>query len=400
MGSYISFINSMLGLREQKLKEEQLQAEAERAEMAAITESLSSLGSSIGGAFKAYGQGQEKKAETAMYNQMSEQAFGAPPRAQAVMPAETSPMTPTSGPPDASGVSPMSTATSYVPDPEMQRQADAAAATMPGFYTGGEAEFNMRMKMEDSATNRLKIAMAQKKIDDDLAFKKSKFLVEQARKDTTARDKKLDQTIKNRKSYTSEMAVFNDALAKAKTPIEYDRAVKSILDTNQAYIDYGVKVDPISPDSIPPFESETDKLAREAQELQVEAARTQLQKAKDAPMGSSDTFRTSMGLTPGAGAIPAIGYEGLAPLEKDKAIAAATKKWETQQTTLREMQPKAGVSAVGPSTVSQSAPTSSAVASSGGMQTISSQEASAQAGKPIAPGTTLKDKYGNKILVR
>ena len=85
-----------------------------------------------------------------MANQLMEETYGAPPRAQAV-------------------------------DPSMQGPADLAAQRMPGFYTGGMPELKMRMEMDEfKARTRAEADIYRK--TENLKFAKSKFLVDEAEK--------------------------------------------------------------------------------------------------------------------------------------------------------------------------------------------------------------------------
>ena len=132
MGSYINFINSMLELREQKLKEEALQADAERKEMEAITKSLSNLGTSLGSAAKSYTQ-------NATANQLMNQAT--PPRAEAVMPGTTEPNVALN---KSAAAAPLEGQIPYEQIPVTMEPA-----------TGGVAELKMRMAMDAEARRRM-----------------------------------------------------------------------------------------------------------------------------------------------------------------------------------------------------------------------------------------------------
>jgi hypothetical protein len=295
IGGYMDFINEMLELRNQRLQEEKFKAEQKQEQMQQMMKVASQVSGQIGDAFQGYQESQ-------LGNQLSAQYFGTPPRAQAV-------------------------------DPSLQGPADLAAQRMPGFYTGGMTEFKMRMGMEENLSQaRYRDAMINR-MGQNLEFQKSKYLVDQATKAKTGADKDLQQELNNSKWYIKENKVYDDAIAKAASPEEYQNAIDAKLALNQAAIKRGMKVEPLDPATIPPYMTADEQTELENQQTAVSTARTALEEAKKAPPGFIDRTRQFLGLgtEPGALGLPGI------PTQKEGAIKSAQELYEQEQQRLREM---------------------------------------------------------------
>ena len=337
----------MTNLREQRLREEIEEARMQQ-------QAAEQLGKGIGSMFNSFGQMAEGMQQGNIANQVMNEAMPVP-RAQAV-------------------------------DPSMQGPADVAAAGLPGFYTGGVDEMNMRMKMSDMRDQQMRAQAYRDQVD----MAKAQHYIKDAQSTWKQTDNKLNNAYKERTAYIKEERLQRDALSKAKDPMQYQSAADALIGLNQAAMDRGIKgVQPIDPQSIPPFMTEEQKAALAAQQQAVTAAQQELQTAQSAPQSGWDKARSMFGLNPDS---KVLGIP--VTFDSERAIQAAQEKFDMEQKALGAMQGSSPGAAASPV-----APSATGATSGASMPTITSQEASAKAGKPIAPGTILTDKNGNRILV-
>ena len=304
----MDFIQQMLGLRKQRLEEEEAKQKERLAQQAQMMDTIGDIQEGIGSAFKT---GQENQ----MANQLMCETYGQPPRAQAV-------------------------------DPSMQGPADLAAQRMPGFYTGGMPELKMRMGMEEFQSKDLARRADIYSKTRNLEFQQDKWRVQQAQTAKKDIDKNLDQDVKNENWYLKENRVVDSAIEKAQTPEQWRTAVDHKIAVNNAAQKRGMKVEPFDPTTIAPFMSQTEKDALTTQQDAVSQARTDLEDAKKAPLGWADTLGLrniaagALGMEPG-------------PTYHEEGVTSAQQLYEQEQQKLRETP---GASFYGEKPVTSSAP--------------------------------------------
>jgi hypothetical protein len=364
MTNYVGFINSMLDLRNQRLKEAIAQAEAKQKNMEA-------MGDAIGKGLSGLGKSMFGNKEDAMANQLMQEnsaALGGPDirRAQAV-------------------------------DSAVQGPADARAASMPGFYRGGMDEMKTRMAMQEMRDKSMNTRLdnqrsdayfnmqrgnidadnarqdaAAKRAEDEAALKRPVLLREA--QDAAANAPDLTKAADQEASYLKNMRLFQHDMDNAKDPMQYKHAADAAVSLNRGAIKKGMDIQPIQ---IGPFMTQEQRQAIKDQETAVSEAQKSITDAKGMDAG--------WGMP---GWIPGV-------TSKQESIDAAQQKYDAEQQSLKDMQGQVTPYTPPP----DNAAPAGASQGGGSMQTISSQEASAKSGKPIKPGTILTDKNGNRILV-
>ena len=278
------FMSVMLGLREQRLKE---QLEEEEMKIQAMQQ----LGKGIGSMFSSAGSIMQNSARDRMANQLMNEGNITPPRAEAV----------------------------NVP------WSDERAATMAPFsttHTGGMDELALRMKMMDMKNEQMRARAYQQQVEQAQAQRE----VTNARNawlDLNSVDTTLDKKLKARTAYIKDMGIIDKAMMSSEDPQAYDAARERKIALNQAAIDAGMKgVDPIDPTSLPTW---SQREAIKTQQATLQEAQEALKAAQQAPMSWSES------LLPDA-MLPMLGMQTQAD-----AIKAAQEKFEQEQKVLKEM---------------------------------------------------------------
>jgi hypothetical protein len=367
MTNYVGFINSMLELRSQKLKEALAKAEMQQ-------ENMKSIGKAISGGLNSFTDSMKGMKQDAMANQLMQEnsaALGGPDirRAQAI-------------------------------DSAMQGPVDARASGMPSFYRGGMDELKTRMAMQEMRDKSMNtqidnqradryLGMQQANIDTDnarlaeeaAARKERQGLLDQAKADELEA-KKLTEKRNEEKSYRSQMRLYQHDMDNAKDPIQYGHAADMAISTNRGAIRNGMDVKPIE---IGPFMTQETRDAIKLQEQAVSEAQKNLTDVRGAAPAPTWAEKN----------LPAGLVHGLGVDYSTSGVDAAQQKYDAEQQGLKDLRGQVTPYAPPP----DNAAPAGASQGGGSMQTISSQEASAKSGKPIKPGTILTDKNGNRILV-
>ena len=222
-GALGGFLNAMLSLRSQRMQEQLAQDEAFSKGLSALTSGISSAAGSL------------SQGATGMYNnQLANTAMNSTiPRAQAV-------------------------------DPSMQGPADAAAAGMPDFYTGGTAELGIRKAMGQfkgsqgmSAAEAMRLGISMKNSN----------LAEERLSDARANTAFNNMTEEGNAIYKDSLAYMESApkllekIAKAPDRNTYNALANQLRSLNEMNIGRGLSTPPVP---VPPYLSQEDRDAMTA----------------------------------------------------------------------------------------------------------------------------------------
>lgn len=247
-GALNGFLDAMLRLRSQRLAEQEAKLEQSNKIAAMGMAAGNQIGDSILGAI------QQSGANRAANSIMNQQA--SIPRAQAV-------------------------------NPSLQAGADAAAARMPGFYTGGVDELRFRNAMQSaqgSQVGRLIQSMrlglarrADQRAED--RFRESRANAAFARKTDEA-----DKIYRDSMAYMEAAPNILEKIKKAQTLDEYNFLANQARSLNEMAAGRKLTVSPIT---IPPFVSPDDRALLEelSQAEQEEAASGMLGRARNRILG-------------------------------------------------------------------------------------------------------------------
>ena len=184
-------------------------------------------------------------------------------------------------------------------DRSLQGPADTLAARMPGFHTGGVDELKMRSAMDsiqDRRSSRAMEAMRLQVSQRRLQAAEEMHEVDLARKTMDRASKPLKDDYHDSLAYNSNSVVHQKAIAKAieagdKT--SYDTAASSWQSLYKAAQKRGIEVDP---PNIPRWMSPEERAGLQEAQMDLEDARTVLQRMKSDWLKPDDTVSKIPGL--------------------------------------------------------------------------------------------------------
>jgi hypothetical protein len=163
-------------------------------------------------------------------------------------------------------------------DPAMQSQADAKAAKMPGFHTGGMAEMKLSMAMEDQKMQRIASDLAvAREARYSAAMQQQQTAVQQADAAAAFRNssKDMQESFQDSMAYYKTLGVGLRQATEAQSQQEYDAAASGVMAMYQAAKKRGLEVD--TP-NLPAFVTPEQRAASAAQQAELAAARDELAK--------------------------------------------------------------------------------------------------------------------------
>lgn len=165
-------------------------------------------------------------------------------------------------------------------DPAAQGPADAKAAKMPGFHTGGMDEMKLTMAMEDQKMQRIASDLA---VAREARYNAMMDQQANARQQAAAADafrsssKDMQEAFNDSMAYYKTSGVGLKAAAEATTQEEYDAAASGVMSMYNAAVKRGLDV---QQPKLPPFMTPEQKAAMAAQQQAIADERTAIEQLR------------------------------------------------------------------------------------------------------------------------